>query len=482
MDELKMPLNMLSEQHLARLAGAAKDRVLTLGELVALGEELKLPLSQIVVGEAMLREGKSFDGIIDECFAAFEHNLKALEQGLESGNSFVLGTVATDLARQKQGVLIDDVLIDRALVYTLAAEVGNHEVGLRPCAGTGDSCPYTGLLKALMENGVAPERVRLTSALILKVGSIFRAGKVTTGCNMEGYGAGAAATAAALTDLRGGTAAQVAKAMIMAISPTIGVPCTPRVVTRGLCATHIGGAILIGNLASNLILKSTLPVDIDIDVMIAMAARIHREGAPAITTVNVKYLKPYFKKREQVEALLAPELASRDAAAGDRVLAEAREELRGMMATCRPLTQTFGEVVVGGSSIAVGSPTNMARIAHALKRGRISKIEIDLTKDLYSRRAINVPAILMGAVFGSHTSDGAMYAKVMDMPEVRAIDISLKELDVPEVQRIRITAEERSVWLDSRNRGGARVAIVNAEPSREAAIEAAHTLGIQVVD
>jgi len=71
---------------------------------------------------------------------------------------------------------------------------------------------------------------------------------------------------------------------------------------------------------------------------------------------------------------------------------------------------------------------------------------------------------------------------VMDLPEVRAIDISLKELDVPEVQRIRITAEDRSVWLDSRNRGGARVAIVNAEPSREAAIEAARTLGIQVVD
>ena len=124
----------------------------------------------------------------------------------------------------------------------------------------------------------------------------------------------------------------------------------------------------------------------------------------------------------------------------------------------------------------------MARIAHALKRGRISKIEIELTKDLYSRRAINVPAILMGAVYGSHTSDGEMYAKVMDMPEVRAIDISLKELDAPEVQRIRITAEEGSAWLDSRNRGGARVAIVAAEPSREAAIGAARALGIQLVD
>ena len=216
-----MSISMLSEQHLQRLAGETKARVLTLGELVALGEELKLPLSQVVVGEAMVREGKSFERILDECFAAFEHNLRALEQGLENGNSFVLGTVATDLARQGKGVLIDDVLIDRALVYTLAAEVGNHEIGLRPCAGTGDSCPYTGLLKALIETGVAPEQVRLTSALILKVGSIFRAGKVTTGCNMEGYGAGSAATAAALTDLRGGTAVQVAKAMVIAISPTL---------------------------------------------------------------------------------------------------------------------------------------------------------------------------------------------------------------------------------------------------------------------
>ena len=477
-----MSISMLTEQQLRRFAGEIQGHVMTLGELVVLADELKLPLSQAVVGEAMVREGKSFDQILDECFAAFEHNLKALEKGLESGNSFVLGTVAADLARQGRGVLIDDVLMDRALVYTLAAEVGNHEVGLRPCAGTGDSCPYTGLLKALMETGVEPQRVRLAAALMLKVGSIFRAGKVTTGCNMEGYGAGSAATAAALTDLRGGSAAQVAKAMVLAISPTIGVPCTPRVITRGLCATHIGSAILGGNLASNLVLKSTLPVDIDIDVMIAMAARIHREAAPPITAVNTKYLKPYFKKREQVEALLAPGLANQDAALGDAVLAEAREEMRSMMANCRPLTQTMGEVVVGGSSIAVGSPTNMARIAHALKRGRISKIEIELTRDLYSRRAINVPAILMGAVFGSRTSDGAMYAKVMDMPEVRAIDVSLKELDMPEVQRIRITAEEDSAWLDSRNRGGARVAIVDAEPSREAAMVAARALGIQIVD
>ena len=476
-----MSLNIMTNEQMGVIAERTRDRVSTLGELVALAEELNLPLSQVVVGEAMVRENKSFDEVTEACFAAFEHNLRALEKGLKDGNSFVLGTVATDLAKQDVGVILDDIFIDRALVYTLAAEVGNHEVGLRPCAGTGDSCPYTGLLRAMIETKVDPEQIRLTSALILKVGSIFRAGKVTTGCNMEGYGAGSAATAAALTDLRGGTAKQVAKAMIIAISPTLGVPCTPRVITRGLCSTHIGAAILVGNLASKLVLKSTLPVDIDVDVMIAMAARIHREAAPAITAVNVKYMKPYFQRRPQVEALLDPSVAKKESP-NDIVLNEAREELRQMMASNRPLTQTLGDVVVGGSSIAVGSPTNMARIAHALKRGKISKIEIELTKDLYSRRAINVPAILMGAVFGSHTSDGEMYAKVMDLPEVRGIDVSLKEVAEPEVQRIRIEADERSVFLDSRNRGGARVAIVDATPSRDEALAAAKRLGIQIVN
>lgn len=477
-----MSLNRLTDEHLERIGELTRDEIRTLGELIKLATELELPLSQVVVGEAMVREEKSFDEITGACFAAFGHNLKALEKGLVDGNSFVLGTVASDLAKQEPGVLIADPLIDRALVYTLATEVGNHEVGLSPCAGTGDSCPYTGLLKALMETGVDEEQVRLTSALILKVGSIFRAGKVTTGCNMEGYGAGSAATAAALTDLRGGTAEQVGKAMILAISPTLGVPCTPRVITRGLCGAHIGGAILGGNLASNLVLKSTIPVDIDVDVMIAMAARIHREAAPVITAVNVKYMRPYFSKRPQVEALLDPEIANRPETTGDGVLDEARGELRELMSSSRPLTQTFGEVVVGGSSIAVGSPTNMARIAHALKRGRISQIDIELTKDLYNRRAINVPAILMGAVFGSHTSDGDMYGKVMDLPQIKDIKISINEADEAEVQRIRITADEKSVWIDSRNRGGARVAIVDADPSREAALLAAKSLGIQIVE
>jgi len=458
------------------------EKTLTLGELVEIAETSGLSLSQAVVAEAMVREQKPYDQILKAVVGIFSHNLKALDIGLGTGRSFLLGTVGADLARSEENSLIQDPLINRALTYTLAAEVGNHEIGLMPCAGTGDSCPYTGLLRALKETGYAEEQVGLAAALILKVGSVFRAGKRTTGCNMEGYGAGAAATAAVLTDLRGGRPTQTAKAIVLALSPTIAVPCTPRVMVAGLCATHIGGAILVGNLAANLVLKTTLPVDVDVDVMIAMAARIHTEAAPVITGINLEYLRPYFQKKAPVESLIEPAIREEEREKAVRIQHQAREEIRKLMATSRPLTRVLGEVVVGGSSIAVGSPTNMARICNALVHGKIRTIRIDLTTDLFSRRAINVPAILMGAIYGARTDDADRYHKIFELPELRDIRVTINRIDTPEIQRIRIETTETSAMVDARNRGGGRVAIVDAEPSRQAALEAAEKLGIQVVD
>ncbi|GAH19111.1 unnamed protein product [marine sediment metagenome] len=153
-----------------------------------------------------------------------------------------------------------------------------------------------------------------------------------------------------------------------------------------------------------------------------------------------------------------------------------------MAVSVRPLTQVFDNVVIGGSSIAVGSPTNMARICHELVAGEIKKIEIDLTIDLFSRRAINVPAILMAAIYGAKTDDAELYNKVFDLPEIRKIDIRVNKVDVPEIQRIRIQATEKSAMIDARNRGGGRVAIVDALPSKQQALNVAKILGIEVVD
>jgi L-serine dehydratase len=469
------------ERLVEKFKSELKNKVLTLGELVNLAEIEKVSLSRFVVAEAMAREDKTYERILSDVIKAFDHNFKALEVGLTNGRSFLLGTIGVDLHQYSENVLIEDSLINKAMIYTLATEVGNHEIGLQPCAGTGDSCPYTGLVKALMEEGIDQEKVSLAAALIFKIGSFFRAGKRTTGCNMEGYGAGAAATAAALTDLRGGSAKQVAKAIVLALSPTIGVPCTPRVMAQGLCATHISGAILIGNQAANLILKTSLPVDIDVDVMLAMAAKVHVEAAHIITKINLAYLEPYFQKRPQVEAFVDIAIRKKEEEMISNVENNAREEIRKLALSARSITNVFGDVVVGGSSIAVGSPTNMARICHEMISGKIKKIEIDLTTDLFKRRAINIPAILMAAIYGSRTDDAKMYQEVFKRPEYKSIEIKLNHVETPEVQRIRIQATNKSAMVDAKNRGGGRVAIIGAEPSIEEALAAAQRLGIEVI-
>ena len=199
----------------------------TLGELIEIAVQAEAPLSHMAVAEAVVRESKPIVTILDEALHAFDHNLRALEVGLTWGRSFLLGTVGSDLAGCDGAVVTGDPFLDRTITYTLATEVGNHEIGLQPCAGTGDSCPYTGLLKALSEEDSDPRRLGFTAALLLKVGSIFRAGKKTTGCNMEGYGAGAAAVAAALTDWRGGSADQAGRALCWPchpLSPCLALP------------------------------------------------------------------------------------------------------------------------------------------------------------------------------------------------------------------------------------------------------------------
>ena len=255
---------------------------LTLGEIIEIAEKKGSSPVDVILAEAQIQTGKTEQEVIEDVLKQFEHNLKATEIGSTTGESLLLGRVGAELSAISGCRIIEDEFVDKALVYTLAAQVGNHSIGLRPCAGTGDSCPYTGFVKAMMDIGYNLDEIGRVASLILKIGSVFRVGKVSTGCNMEGFGAGACAISAAIVYLKGGTARDMERAMVLALSPTIGVPCTPRVMVPGLCATHIGGAVLIGALAASLALKTNIEVNVPIDVMISMAAEIHRISAKEI--------------------------------------------------------------------------------------------------------------------------------------------------------------------------------------------------------
>lgn len=455
---------------------------MTLGECICVAEKSGACVGEIVLQEAQDTTMKTREEVIQCMEDAFEHNLCAAEIGTETGNSFLLGTVGQDLTGTPAIPIAGDSFVDKIVSYTLAAQVGNHIIGLCPCAGTGDSCPYTGFVKAMKEEYTDANKIARAMAVILKIGGIFRVGKRTTGCNMEGFGAGAAATAAAFVELQDGMPAQMEKAIVLALSPTISVPCTPRVLVPGLCATHIGGGVLIARLASQLALHTSIPSTVPVDVMIAMAAQCHLASAQHVVPVTIEYMEPFFKHDERVDSYVDNVILEEEKKRQEALIRKAADEIRDLARRANPITKPFGEAVVGGSSQGVGSPTNCARIAHFLAKGEIKKVKIELYSELFARRAINVPGILMAAVDGAGTSDAKSYKASLDHVKRRGIEVEILEVEENSVQRITVEATEESGMVDSLNRGGARLVLRKASPSIEQARLIAEELGIVLIE
>lgn len=458
-----------------------KKMPLTLGDIIEIAEKNNVRFVDVVIAEAEIQTGKDKDTILNDVLKEFDHNLEAVEIGLTSGHSLLLGTTAFELNSMEGNNLFKDEFLDRAVINTIAAQVGNHSIGLNPCAGTGDSCPYTGFIKAMYDTGYEESKISEIAAILLKVGSMFRVGKITTGCNMEGFGAGSAAVAAAAVELYGGSAKNTEKAMVMAISPTIGVPCTPRVMVPALCATHIGGAVLVGVLSAGLSVKTNIEVNVPIDVMLAMATEIHPIAAKTIVPTVVEFMQPFFKTKEPVENLIEQSIKDEEKKEIENTLIKAKKIAKNLAKGTNPITDTLGEAVVGGSSQAVGSPTNTGRIAHFLSKGKIKKVKIELYPELFARRGINIPGILMGAVYGSSTADDKMYKEVMDLVKKENIEVEIAKVNEYQVQKITIITDEGTYMVDSLNRGGGRLVLRDAYPSKEEAVKAANNLGIVLV-
>jgi L-serine dehydratase len=457
---------------------------LTMGDILAIAEETGLRVVDVILEEAVIMTGLKREQVLLDVMQELEHNLEAIEIGLKDGYSPIMGTVGNDLTANGMVELFKDDFINQALIYTLAAQVGNHVIGLNPCAGTGDSCPYTGFIRAMQKTGYDEVTIAETAALMLKIGSYFRVGKTTTGCNMEGFGAGATAVAAAVVSLRNGSPKAMEKAMVLAISPTVAVPCTPRVMVPGLCATHIGGAIVVGNLSAGLALNTNIEVNVPIDVMLVMAAEVHPVSAREIVPVVGEYMKPFFKTKQEVENLITEETKVVERVEMEQTLLKAKAKAKQIAAGASPITNTLGEAVVGGSSQAVGSPTNAARIAHYLAegKGKIKRLTVELYPELFARRGINMPGIIMGSVFGAPTSDYVMYKESIDRMNAMGIGVDVIKGQDYGIQKITIETEQSTVMVDTLNRGGGRIVLRDALPSREEAMEIAKKLGIVVVE
>ncbi|MBQ2700922.1 MAG: serine dehydratase [Clostridia bacterium] len=458
---------------------------MTIGQCIEAAKALNMRVGDVILEEDAEFEGISRQEVAARMRAAFEHNLKACELGLTIAHSSLLGDIGKELNDPQTGIkIIDDDFVNRIVVCTLASQVGNHTIGLRPCAGTGDSCPYTGFVRAVQEFYPGEEELldRII-AVMLKVGGMYRIGKSTTGCNMEGLGAGCCATAAAFVELAGGTPEAMETAMTLAISPTIAVPCTPRVLAPGLCATHIGGGVLIARLASQLAMHTTIPCGIPVDVMIAMAAQCHLASAEHVVPVTIKYMESFFKRDNRVEAYVKPEVVAAEADRKVQVMHDARLEACDLASRANLITHPFADAVVGGTSEGVGSPTNCARLAHFLAKGEIRKVKVEFCPEMFARRTINIPGVLMAAVNGCGTDDADAYETILSEVQRRGIEVEVLEVpEVPQLQRVTIYASEKNSFVDTLNRAGARLVLRDASAPREEVEALAKSLNIVIID
>lgn len=453
---------------------------LTFGDCILLAEKAAVSAGTLVLAEAMAAHHMDAEAVMDSLFRVFDHNRRALEVGRNQGASRLMGHVGYGLSQPAAPRFTGDTFLDRAVAYTLATQVGNHCMGLQPCAGTGDACTYTGMLLAMEETIADRRKIALATAVMLKLGTLFREGKSTTGCNMEGLGAGAAAAAAAFTELAGGTPSQSAHSVVLAISPTIAVPCTPRVMVPGLCATHLGGGILIGRLASHLAMTTDLPVTVPVDHMMAMAAAVHPVSATYVVPEVTRHMTPFFQSLPEVEFRIEGGRKEAEIAEKEAVIAEAGQRIRGMAERARSILAPFDNPVAGGSSQGVGSPANTARLAHYLAKGRIRGVEVTLAPELFARRAINIPAILSAAVYGCTPGDIETPKTIFERLANDGVTVEIHRTDEAGLQKIFIRADEGNAMVAAENLGGARIKLREAVPSQAEATRLAAVLEIEI--
>jgi L-serine dehydratase len=216
--------------------------------------------------------------------------------------------------------------------------------------------------------------------------------------------------------------------------------------------------------------------------MIAMAAQCHLASAEHIVPVTIEYMEPFFKHDDKVDAYIPDEIIPEENDRQQALIKKAVEESRRLANRANPITEPFGEAVVGGSSLGVGSPTNCARIAHFLAKGEVKKVKIELYAEMFARRAINVPGILMAAVDGYGTSNAEAYKNSLDVAREKGVEVEILEIPEHSVQRVTIEATEGNSMVESINSGGARLILKAADPSMDRAREIAKELNIVIID
>ena len=204
-------------------------------ELVSLAEEKKMRISDIMLLQEMQTTGRSQDDIVDEMARSYQVMHSAAQRGIKGvvSHSGMTGGDAQKLwLYAKGGNALTDTTFLHALTYAVATNEVNASMGIICATPTAGSCGVLpGVLLALKEKLNATEEDMV--AALFTAGAIgfviannaFVSG-AAGGCQAE-VGSASAMAAAAAVELAGGTPAQAAEAMAMAMKNMLGLTCDP---------------------------------------------------------------------------------------------------------------------------------------------------------------------------------------------------------------------------------------------------------------
>ncbi|HOG00656.1 MAG TPA: L-serine ammonia-lyase, iron-sulfur-dependent, subunit alpha [Clostridia bacterium] len=205
-------------------------------ELLALCEQAKLPIGEIMLLRELDESERSRDEVLGEMAKNLETMRASVEEGLSGGLRSVSGLTGGDAARLRAHAGAGESLSGGRMLEAVAASMAVVEVNASmgrivaaPTAGASGILPGT-LLACAKRRGWSDEALLLAlfnagavGLVIAKNASISGA---EGGCQAE-TGAAAAMAASALTELSGGTPAQCLHAAAMALKNVMGLVCDP---------------------------------------------------------------------------------------------------------------------------------------------------------------------------------------------------------------------------------------------------------------
>ncbi|MGN0941664.1 MAG: L-serine ammonia-lyase, iron-sulfur-dependent, subunit alpha [Selenomonadaceae bacterium] len=244
----------------------------TVAELIALANEIMLPIHEVVIEREMVTSQRSREDLIGEMRRSWDVMQAAIKRGIENEEHSVSGLTGGDAkkiyAHREGGYLASPAL--SAAAYAVGVAEVNAVMGRIVACPTAGSCGImpAALYSAKLNKGATDEEIVKALFTAAGIGMVIDQNASIAGaeggCQAE-CGTATGMAAAALVELAGGTPEQCGNACALAIKNLLGLACDP---VAGLvevpCVKRNGFCVIHAMLAADMTLAgivSAVPID-----------------------------------------------------------------------------------------------------------------------------------------------------------------------------------------------------------------------------